>query len=245
MARSKILERGYINVYSKLTSQEKRVLFYQRKYKKLSPKWDQTNIVLCQYFKKYGEKLVLDAGCGHGNYVIDEFRDKIEFAAGVDIDSKSTTKNSSLDEIKYSNLETIPYPNNSFETVVSLWVLEHLENPSRVLREIRRVLKPGGCFIFVTPNKNNWLLKCKGLANQSLVKWVNKKFYGREEKDVFMTYYRANTMDKLEKLLKEAGYKIVKLQTNYDPGYTSFNEVTFRLSNLLSDQHHILGVARK
>lgn len=243
MARSKIFEKGYINVYSELTNQERRELFYQRKYKELNPAWDQTNIVLCQYFDKYGGKTVLDAGCGQGNYVIDEFSNKIDFAAGVDADKESTGKNISLDEIKYSNLEAIPYPNNYFDTVISLWVLEHLKNPLKVFKEVGRVLKSGGCFIFATPNKNSWLLRVKRLMTNNLIRVINKSLYGREEKNVFGTYYRANSVADLTKLLKLAGFGLTEIKLNYDPAFTSFNEVTFRLSNLINDGQHIIGVS--
>jgi ubiquinone/menaquinone biosynthesis C-methylase UbiE len=45
--------------------------------------------------------------------------------------------------------ETLPFEDHSFDTVVSLAVLCTVADPSRALREIRRVLKPDGCFIFL------------------------------------------------------------------------------------------------
>ena len=107
--KSKIIEHGYINVYSELTKEEKRQLYYNREYKKLSPLWDNSLILMSNYFEKTRNLLgkrkirVLDAGCGNGNYVIDERRSKIAFAAGVDIDQSATRNNVCLDEIKFSN----------------------------------------------------------------------------------------------------------------------------------------------
>lgn len=44
--------------------------------------------------------------------------------------------------------ERLPFPDEAFDYVVSLQVLEHVEDPARVIREIERVLKPGGyCWI--------------------------------------------------------------------------------------------------
>lgn len=48
--------------------------------------------------------------------------------------------------------EGLPYPDRSFDVVVSVEVWEHVENPYRLLREVRRVLRPGGRFVFTTPN---------------------------------------------------------------------------------------------
>jgi len=94
---------------------------------------------------------ILDAGCGHGNIVVDEFRKNIKKAVGIDFNKEATSKNVCLDEIVIGDLEKMPFSSESFDVVLSLWVLEHLENPLKVLSEIYRVLKPGGAFFFVTP----------------------------------------------------------------------------------------------
>jgi ubiquinone/menaquinone biosynthesis C-methylase UbiE len=45
--------------------------------------------------------------------------------------------------------EALPFDDESFDTVVSLAVLCTVDDPSRVLQEIRRVLRPGGSFVFL------------------------------------------------------------------------------------------------
>ena len=45
--------------------------------------------------------------------------------------------------------EAVPFPNGSLDTVVSTWTLCSIAHPARALAEIRRVLRPGGCFIFI------------------------------------------------------------------------------------------------
>lgn len=262
-ARSRILEHGYINIYSELNTKEKGQIFYNREYKKLNPNWDNTTILLCKKFEDVLKELsfpqdlkVLDAGCGNGNYVIDEFREKINLACGVDVDQKSTTKNICLDEIRYSPLEKIPYADNTFDVVLSLWVIEHLKDPKQVFLEIERVLKPGGVFIFATPNKNCLLLLLKSLfGGRKLNLLINEKLYGRREEDVFGTYYKANTKKSLERVLKESGFEGIDLSLNYDPGYTSFNSLTFKLSNFLDKffepispqlfKQHLVGMSKK
>jgi len=49
------------------------------------------------------------------------------------------------------NLEALTYANASFDMVVSQDVMEHLMDPTAALREIARVLKPGGFHIFTVP----------------------------------------------------------------------------------------------
>ncbi|MFI5183568.1 MAG: class I SAM-dependent methyltransferase [Vicinamibacteria bacterium] len=48
--------------------------------------------------------------------------------------------------------EPLPWPDGHFDAVFSVEGIEHLENPFRFLREVNRVLVPGGTLILTTPN---------------------------------------------------------------------------------------------
>jgi 2-polyprenyl-3-methyl-5-hydroxy-6-metoxy-1,4-benzoquinol methylase len=48
--------------------------------------------------------------------------------------------------------EPLPLPEHSFDFVVAVEIIEHLENPRAVAREWRRLLKPGGVLVMSTPN---------------------------------------------------------------------------------------------
>lgn len=60
--------------------------------------------------------------------------------------------------------EPWPFADESFDVVVLQEVVEHLENIPYIFREARRVLKPGGCFIFSTPNMLNWTSRLRFLG---------------------------------------------------------------------------------
>ncbi|MBI4091397.1 class I SAM-dependent methyltransferase [candidate division WWE3 bacterium] len=248
--KSKILERGYINVYTDLNFKERRQLEFNRRYKRIFQAWDNSLIKLCGYFDesligrdKARRFKVLDAGCGNGNYLIDEFRDRIDLACGVDLKPEFTSKNVCLDEIRYSSLQKIPYEDETFDFVIMLWVLEHLKNPLAVLKEMSRVLKPGGELIFATPNKNFISLVLKNfLSSKRANFFINKHFYGRFEKEVFETFYLANTLADLKDLFARANFKTEKLELNFDPGYTSFDSLTFYFTILVSSFLRVLGL---
>jgi len=55
-------------------------------------------------------------------------------------------------DIANLNSEKLPYPDASFDIITATEVVEHLENHRAVLRELHRVLKPGGWCILSTPN---------------------------------------------------------------------------------------------
>lgn len=58
----------------------------------------------------------------------------------------------------------MPYSSQSFDIVVGTEVIEHIDNHKSLIDEVYRVLKPGGHFIFTTPNIHNWYSKLYFLA---------------------------------------------------------------------------------
>lgn len=53
----------------------------------------------------------------------------------------------------------LPFVPGSFDGVYCINVLEHAPSPEGLIAEVARVLRPGGCFVAVTPNGDlNWLL---------------------------------------------------------------------------------------
>lgn len=53
--------------------------------------------------------------------------------------------------------QTLPFDDGSFGAVTAIEVIEHLENPRHLIREISRVLRPGGWAVITTPNNESWL----------------------------------------------------------------------------------------
>lgn len=110
---------------------------------------------------------------------------------GVDLDPR-VVDNPMLDEGRVANADGIPYEDNRFDVVFSDYVLEHLEDPLQVFREVVRVLKSGGVFLFKTPNKYHYMPTIARLTPHAFHQYVNR-LRGRAEVDTFPTRYRANT----------------------------------------------------
>lgn len=172
---------------------------------------------------------VLDLGCGRGG-VVEELHERAGRFVGVDADWRSLAEHrlASLPRA-VAQAEALPFPAGSFDRVCCSWVLEHLPDPERALREVARVLAPGGCFVFLTPNVrhpllalNRWLRWTRGRA----VRWL----YGRAEADTFPALYRANTIPDLTALLRSAGLEPTAIIPVGDPTYLAFNEAFYRLS---------------
>lgn len=244
---------AYIKEYSDLDPKERRQLEFKRRYKVEHPAWDDSMILLRDLVAKRipEQATVLDAGCGHGNFVIDELRSNIARAVGIDVNAEVTAKNICLDEIVFGRLEKLPFADASFDAIVSLWVLEHVSEPQKVFSEFARVLKPGGFIAFVTPNKRSWLIALRRLMNQRIADRLVERFYGRHEDDIFPVAYKANSLSQIQALANAAGLTVERLSENADPTYTSFGPMSYVASAIMGQlpfsmfRVHIVGILRK
>jgi SAM-dependent methyltransferase len=109
-------------------------------------------------------KRVLDFGCGPG-YGSNFIAASADSVVGVDVSPESldhaartyTRANLAFDVIDTSCV--LPYEDKSFDVVMSFQVFEHVEFPQRYLQESRRVLKPGGVLLLVTPDRSTRLFR--------------------------------------------------------------------------------------
>jgi len=99
--------------------------------------------------EKKSEGVLLDIGCGRMPYR-NILLPKIKKYIGLDHPETAKLYNGEFKPDIYADAAKIPLKNKSIDTVLMLMVLEHLEDPKKVLVEIKRVLKPKGIFIFST-----------------------------------------------------------------------------------------------
>lgn len=103
---------------------------------------------------------ILDGGCGLSIWVTDEIRKRYELHS-MDSEEKSIEfcRNYYKDSLYLvGDLYTIPFPDESFDAVTLREVIEHIKEPERAVKEIKRVLKKGGRVILTTPNYSSPLL---------------------------------------------------------------------------------------
>ena len=96
---------------------------------------------------------ILDVGCGLGMYVR-RFREFSQEVYGVDIDAEKVAEASqSLPNIQQAPAERLPFPDETFDVVLSHEVLEHVGDDRRAVAEALRVLAPGGRLVVFAPNR--------------------------------------------------------------------------------------------
>lgn len=101
-----------------------------------------------------GNLLEIGTGTGYGIEVVAPHTTKF---TTIDKHLDSSLKEIDLKglnvEFKEANVPPIPFPDNSFDSVISFQVIEHIKNDALFVSEVYRVLKPGGKFIVSTPNR--------------------------------------------------------------------------------------------
>lgn len=107
----------------------------------------------------------LDVACGWG-YVVQEFARRVRKAVGVDLTPEmidlarrvAAERKVAGVEFHVGDVEALPFEPGSFEIVICRFSFHHFPDPARALREMRRVLAPGGRIVvydFVAPREEN------------------------------------------------------------------------------------------
>jgi SAM-dependent methyltransferase len=113
---------------------------------------------------------VLDAPCGGAAALTLALIEKRFHAIGADVDPDAETRlGNAFSKVDLNAV--LPWPEQSFDAVFSTEGIEHLENHYSFLREMCRVLKPGGILVLTTPNIT---------ALRSRVRFFGSGFFGRD-----------------------------------------------------------------
>lgn len=206
-----------------------------------------TEELLKKYFKssehpyrKYENKIesilndfdtVLDAGCGRTTPILSKFVGKAQTLIGVDLEDPIET----ICEIKYikGDISCMDIPANSVDVVISRAVLEHVLDPDSVFREINRILKPGGSFIFLIPNLFDYVSLASKIIPNRFHKYIVSKTEGRKVDDVFPAYYKANTYSSIKRLSKKNDFVIKSFEwLGQYPSSFMFNPFLFMIATM-------------
>ena len=172
---------------------------------------------------------VLEVGAGSGEGLQNRFplKGRCRRLVGIDLDPR-VTSNTSLDEAHVADVCELPFGDEQFDLIYHTMVAEHIEHPERALREMARVLKPGGEIHFLTPSRFYYPMLLAQLTPTSVHRLiVGRLGSGRSEAEVFATFYRVNSAAAVRRLAQLAGLQAEVHHISTPPGYLRFNRLAF------------------
>jgi SAM-dependent methyltransferase len=170
----------------------------------------------------------LDLGCGwqllrewlpNGKADQAELSNRARRLVGLDSIPQDIVRNPYLHERLVGDVGSLPFADASFNLVTAQMVIEHLERPDHLLKEVKRVLRVGGKFIFLTPNYLNYQIFAASLFPEKLKKSIVGYLEGRRDSDVFKTYYRMNSRRRVFQMARARGLtvqRIYMLQSDFE-----------------------------
>ena len=166
---------------------------------------------------------------------------------GIDLDPAVAERFHS--EFHLASLNKMPFEDNSFDVVFSEYVFEHLEEPDGAFQEIRRVLKPGGKLLVITPNLFSYKSLAAHFTPYSFHVWMGNIRYGRgHEADMYPTTFLCNTRGAFKRFAKKHGFQInnMAIVTNGPTWFSKFPVIfeIFQLFHLLIDRIEALSWLR-
>ena len=161
----------------------------------------------------------LDVGCGR--QIVPDFAatleeqralaSRMQMLVGMDVDS-AIHDHPLLQERVMGWGDALPFADGSFDLITANMVMEHVKDPTRILNEVRRVLRPGGRFLFHTPNYKFYLIFIASLIPDAIKRKVIWLLERRAEEDVFPTHYRMNTSSRVRRLAAQGGFDVKEIE---------------------------------
>lgn len=172
-------------------------------HRNLDPNWSYYPIyvnkveLIDELLRRHGcqQGRLLDAGCGEG-VLVEKYAKQGWNIVGVD-------KNYASEFVKEGSITALPFEDNAFDTVMALDVLEHLyyNEQKPALKELTRVLKPGGLAVFSCPNLAHFTSRLKLMFRGRLLRTAS---VGHHPGDRPMLEYEA--------LFEKVGFEILDRQ---------------------------------
>ncbi|WP_421831930.1 class I SAM-dependent methyltransferase [Limnobacter sp.] len=167
----------------------------------------QSLALLHRYFPSVGAR-VLDLPCGAGAFA------SAASQLGYDVHTMDIHPNEPYfaDETKRvigDANQPLPFANGYFDAVCSIEGIEHLENPTQFVRELYRVLTPGGYCVLSTPNVDSYRSRHNTL-------WRGYHRYFRPESDTEKDSGHMHPIDLYFMMgaMKKAGFEMLDLGVN-------------------------------
>jgi SAM-dependent methyltransferase len=175
-----------------------------------------------------GAQSILEVGAGPPNST-STYLATIGRVTGVDL-SAEVFDNPALSDARTFDGVHLPFADACFDGCVSNYVLEHVEDVETHFREIARVLRPSGCYLFRTPNLYHYVaLSARVLSHTVHASVANRlRALPADAHEPWPTRYRANTPRRIRGLADKVGFHVADLTLiEPEPSYARASRMLF------------------
>ncbi|HTB12649.1 MAG TPA: methyltransferase domain-containing protein [Bryobacteraceae bacterium] len=162
---------------------------------------------------------VLEVAPGPGFLAIEMARDSRMRVTGLDISRtfvelarKNAAEAGVPVQFQQGNASEMPFADRSFDLLICRAAFKNFSEPEKALKEMRRVLRPGGTGVIIDLRRDATMTDIKravdGMGLNAWNRWLTTGAFR------FMLLRRAYTKPELEKMLDRAGHKTVEVRTN-------------------------------
>jgi SAM-dependent methyltransferase len=117
--------------------------------------WEGRKVRLYRDLIGPGRRRILDVGCGNGRFLslLREFGPEAWELEGIDFDADAARRCAAKGFATHvSRVEDFDSGAESYDGVIMLQLIEHVDDPGAICERVFALLRPGGCFIIETPN---------------------------------------------------------------------------------------------
>lgn len=173
---------------------------------------------------------VLEAGCGVGIY-IQRLAMQAKYGVGLEIDlERASEAHLKVDGIVGGAGEYLPFPDETFDLILSHEVLEHVQDDRGCVEELSRTLRTGGRLILFVPNRG-YPFETHGIyhkgkyhfGNKFLVNWLPKPW-----RNTLAPHVRVYARRDIGKLLEGLPLKVTEKKTIFG----AYDNIIARLPGL-------------
>ena len=160
----------------------------------------------------------LDLGCGHALLPTwsaareQELVRRPRVLVGLDPELGALRQHGSIALRVCGDGGRLPFADMTFDLVTANMVVEHLPEPERQFAEIARILRPGGRFLFHTPNGTGYPTLMARLVPDAVRGLGARIVERRSAGDRFPTFYLANTPAKIEAIASSSGFVVERCE---------------------------------
>ena len=208
---------------------------WEEQYTERHTMWSR-RVKLIQGFST-GSKL-LDIGTGDGHF-LDIARESGFCCEGTEFSNAGKSRAEKLGfKIHFGQLMELNLPADSFD-IVTIWhVLEHVPNPGDILKDVFRILKPGGIIAVAVPNEENLLFRWR--IRKTSVNPLGEHEWGKE---IHLTHFQPQT---LRRSIRRNGFGLTYFGVDDVYGNRNFRNMSVlnlhKIFSLLSGWHFSIAM---